>query len=226
MDFPSSQVELLHFACTKNTNIGLQFLASGSFDWNPPNFMKSAWNPADFMKSGRFQVKSGRFHLKSTHNLIKSDVSTKTLQFGGCMEGAMTPDFMKSSPAFIKLDSFGWNTCFYKVLGGFHMKSRRISPEICRISGEKSPDSGKIRRILWMWAFGWWSSIGLSFERPNKEIKRAVIETTGVWRHDDTMSRRYDITSFCDTHWSNLRFIGLFFSKTVCRIHRCLYRQQ
>ena len=27
------------------------------------------------------------------------------------------------SPAFIKLDSFGWNTCFYKVLGGFHMKS-------------------------------------------------------------------------------------------------------
>ena len=30
-----------------------------------------------FMKSGRFQV-------KSTQNLIKSDVSTKTLQFGGC----------------------------------------------------------------------------------------------------------------------------------------------
>ena len=42
-----------------------------------------------FMKSGGFQV-------KSTQNLIKSDVSTKTLQFGGCMEGAMTPDFMKS----------------------------------------------------------------------------------------------------------------------------------
>ena len=34
-----------------------------------------------FMKSGRFQV-------KSTQNLIKSDVSTKTLQFGGCMEVA------------------------------------------------------------------------------------------------------------------------------------------
>ena len=49
------------------------------------------------MKSSTFQVKSGGFHLKSTHNLIKSDVSTKTLQFGGgCMEGAMTPDFMKS----------------------------------------------------------------------------------------------------------------------------------
>ena len=41
-----------------------------------------------FMKSGGFQVKSTGFHLKSTQNLIKSDVSTKTLQFGACMEGA------------------------------------------------------------------------------------------------------------------------------------------
>ena len=49
------------------------------------------------LKSGGFHMKSGRFHLKSTQNLIKSDVSTKTLQFGGgCREGAMTPDFMKS----------------------------------------------------------------------------------------------------------------------------------
>ena len=31
------------------------------------------------------------------------------------------------SPAFIKLNSFGWNICFYKVLGGF-------SHEICHIS--------------------------------------------------------------------------------------------
>ena len=41
-------------------------------------------------------MKSGGFQVKSTQNLIKSDVSTKTLQFGGCMEGAMIPDFMKS----------------------------------------------------------------------------------------------------------------------------------
>ena len=76
-----------------------------------------------------------------------------------------------------------------------------------------------------MWAFAWWSSIGLSFERP---IKRVVIETTGVWRHDVTTRRRshYDITSFCDTHWSNLRFIGLFFPKRSGRIHRCPYRYQ
>ena len=39
------------------------------------------------MKSGRFQVKSSRFQVKSTQNLIKSDVSTKTLQFGGAWRG-------------------------------------------------------------------------------------------------------------------------------------------
>ena len=48
------------------------------------------------MKSGRFHLKSGGFQVKSTQNLIKSDVSTKTSVWGGCMEGAMTPDFMKS----------------------------------------------------------------------------------------------------------------------------------
>ena len=46
--------------------------------------------------------------------------------------------------------------------------------------------------------------------RNDYKIKQVVIETTGVWRHDVTKTRRYDVTSFCDTHWSNLRFIGLF----------------
>ena len=53
-------------------------------------------------------LKSGRFHMKSTHNLIKSDASTKTLQFGGCMEGAMTPDFMKSRVIAPLLHSSNW----------------------------------------------------------------------------------------------------------------------
>ena len=52
------------------------------------------WNPADFMKS--------------TQNLIKSDVSTKTLQFGGCREGAMTQDFMKSWVIAPLLHSSNW----------------------------------------------------------------------------------------------------------------------
>ena len=38
----------------------------------------------------------------------KSDVSTKTLQFGGCMEGAMTPDFMKSRVIAPLLHSSNW----------------------------------------------------------------------------------------------------------------------
>ena len=42
-----------------------------------------------------------------------------------------------------------------------------------------------------------------------------VIETTGVWCHDDMTSWHYNVMSFCDTHWSNLRFIGLFFQNAV-----------
>ena len=54
-------------------------------------------------------MKSGGFHqVKSTQNLIKSDVSTKTLQFGGCREGAMTPDFMKSGVIAPLLHSSNW----------------------------------------------------------------------------------------------------------------------
>ena len=53
-------------------------------------------------------MKSGGFQVKSTQNLIKSDVSTKTLQFGGCMEGAMTPDFMKSGVIAPLLHSSNW----------------------------------------------------------------------------------------------------------------------
>ena len=35
-------------------------------------------------------------------------------------------------PAFIKLKSFCWNTCCYKVLGGFHMKSGWNPPDFER----------------------------------------------------------------------------------------------
>ena len=73
------------------------------------------------MKSGGFhEIRriSGEIHP----NLINSDVSAKTLQFGGgCMEGAMTPDFMKSKVIVPLLHS----SC------GFH-EIRRISCEIER----------------------------------------------------------------------------------------------
>ena len=34
--------------------------------------------------------------MKSTQNLIKANVSTKTIQFDECRRGAMNQDFMKS----------------------------------------------------------------------------------------------------------------------------------
>ena len=56
-------------------NIGLQFLASG------------------LSKFHEIRMKSGRFHVKSTENLIKANVSTKTIQLDECRRGAMTQDF-------------------------------------------------------------------------------------------------------------------------------------
>ena len=49
----------------------------------------------------------------------------------GVQGGGYDPGFHEilvhsPSTAFIKLNSFGWNICFYKVLGGFHMKSTRF----------------------------------------------------------------------------------------------------
>ena len=125
---------------------------SFDFTWNPVDFMKSTWNLVDFRWNLVDFMKSGRFQVKSTQNLINSDVSTKTIQFDECRRGAMTLDFMKSgviAPSMHppKLKSFCWNIWIYKVLGGFHLKSAGFHE---------------------LWAFVWWSSIGLStFERPN-----------------------------------------------------------
>ena len=53
------------------------------------------------------------------------------------------------------------------------MKSTRFHGEICQISWWNLPDFmvksarfHEIRQISWTWAFGWWSSIGLSIGRP------------------------------------------------------------
>ena len=75
--------------------------------WSFESRKTYTWSSPKSSHSG-FQVKSGRFQVKSTPNLIKSDVSAKTLQFGGCMEGAMTPDFMKSKVIAPLLHSSNW----------------------------------------------------------------------------------------------------------------------
>ena len=72
-----------------------------------------------------FHVKSGGFHMK---NLINQMFQQKLFSLGGCRGRGYDLGFYEilghsPHPAFIKLKSFCWNTCFYKVLGGFHMKS-------------------------------------------------------------------------------------------------------
>ena len=126
---------------------------------------------------------SPRFHLWNPPKIIKASVSAKTLQFDECRVGAMTKDFMKSAGFHMKstwnpLDfkimrfcmmikyrsfvfqktnqkSFCWNIWFYKVWGGFHLKSTRFH-EIWQISCE-------IKRPL---ARNCNPMIGLSIERP------------------------------------------------------------
>ena len=119
----------------------------------------SPWNLVDF--TCEIQQSSPRFHLWNPPKIIKASVSAKTLQFDECKVGAMTKYFMKSTwnPLDFKImsfcmmikyrsfifqktnqKSFCWNIWFYKVWGGFHLKSTRfheicwISPEIRRIS--------------------------------------------------------------------------------------------
>ena len=98
----------------------------------------NSWNPADFT----LKI-SGGFQVKSTQNLINSDVSAKTLQFGGGVHGGgYDPRFHEiqghsPSPAFIKLNSFCWNIWIYKVLGGFHLSQiSEIHQSEMRISCE------------------------------------------------------------------------------------------
>ena len=82
------------------------------------------------MKSGRFHEIhwiSGEIHPKP----YKIRCFIKNSSVWGVHGGGYDPRFHEIQghspfPAFIKLNSFGWNICFYKVLGGFHLKSARF----------------------------------------------------------------------------------------------------
>ena len=110
---------------------------SFDFTWNPPDFMKSAGFHEIRMKSGGFheiRMKSGGFH-EIHPNLIKSE------------------EFLLKHQK-----SFCSNIWFYKVWGGFYLKSAGFHGEIRRISWNP-PDftdfmksagfHGEIRRISW-----------------------------------------------------------------------------
>ena len=80
-----------------------------------------------FLKSSGFHVKSSGF-LEIHPKLYKIRCFNQNSSVWGVQGGGYDPGFHEilvhsPSPAFIKLNSFGWNICFYKVLGGFHMKS-------------------------------------------------------------------------------------------------------
>ena len=71
--------------------------------------------------SGEIQQISGEIHPKP----YKIRCFNKNSSVWGVHGGGYDPGFHEiqghsPSPAFIKLNSFGWNICFYKLLGGFH----------------------------------------------------------------------------------------------------------
>ena len=220
----------------------------------------SGWNPLDFMKSlviiPTLHSSNWRVFAETLAFIIWVDFTGEICQISWVKSGGFHEILGHSPhPAFIKLKSFCWNTCFYNfgwisqvksgwnpldftgeihqisrvksptllstnwrvfaetlafiILGGFHRwylgEICRISPEICHISQiswnpldftwnlldftdfmKSTGFHGEICQISWnlyeicqmswnlldfmksarfhgMWAFVWWSSIGLSF---------------------------------------------------------------
>ena len=153
----------------------------------------SPWNLVDFTHE-IWQI-SPRFDLWNPPKIIKASVLAKTLQFDECRVGDFTleiqwispwnlvdftceiggfhPRFHLWNPAeFTQISSmkstqnykskcFSKNSSIWWMQGGgydqgFH-KIHLISHEICQISK--------------LWAFAWWSSIGLSFfKRPIRRV--------------------------------------------------------
>ena len=172
----------------------IQWISPRFHLWNPPKIIKASVSAKtlqfdecrvgamtkDFtLKSGGFHpwnpVFSHRFHLWNPPKIIKASVLAKTLQFDECRVGAMTKDFMKStrfhpeiwwiSPRFHL-----WNPP--KIIKA-SVSAKTLQFDECRVDAgwglwpRISWNPHEIRRISKLWAFAWWSSIGLSFfERP------------------------------------------------------------
>ena len=105
---------------------------------NPPDFTGqihqiSGWNLVDFMKS---LVIAPTLHSSNWRVFAETLAFIIWVDFTGEI-WVKSADFMgeilghSPHPAFIKLKSFCWNTCFYN-LGGFH---RWNLGEICRFHG-------------------------------------------------------------------------------------------
>ena len=135
--------------------------------WNPPDFKvksptlhSSNWRV--FAETLAFIILGGfhRWNLGEIHQISQ----VKSTRFQGEIP----------HPAFIKLKSFCWNTCFYnfgwisQVISGWNrpdftdfMKSAGFHLKSAGFHGFHEIFHG-------MWAFAWWSSIGLFFRKTNK----------------------------------------------------------
>ena len=160
------------------------------------------WNPAEFT-----QISS----MKSTQN-YKSKCFSKNSSVWWMQGGGYDQGFHLWNPAeFTQISSMKSTQNYKSKCFRFHMKSTRFH-EICWISK--------------LWAFAWWSSIGLSFfKRP---IRRVFAETSDFIRFgvDFTWIRRispeiHQISyGFHEIHWISYRFHEI--RRISCEIERPL----
>ena len=128
----------------------------------------------DFMKSARFHeihMKYGRFHeiqwISGEIWQISGEIHPKPCKIRRVFAETSAADF--------------WNIWFHLKSTRFHgwnLPDFMDFMKSARISWWNPPDfMVKICRISWTWAFGWWSSIGLSIERPI----RCFSKTSSDW---------------------------------------------
>ena len=169
----------------------------------------SPWNLVDFTCE-IWQI-SPWFHLWNPPKIIKASVSAKTLQFDECRVGDFTLEIQWiSSWNLVDFNHEIWwispmkstqnykSKCFSKNSSVWWMQDGGYDQgfhEICWISHE-------IHWISKLWAFAWWSSIGLLyFKRP---IRRVFAETSdfirfGVdftWNPPDFMQISWNLADF------------------------------
>ena len=125
--------------------------------WNPYEIWQISWNPADF----RWNPPNWRVFAE-TSEFIRFWVDFTWNPYEIWWISWNLADFMWNPADFMwnppKLKSFCWNIWIYKVLGGFHGEIHQISWNL--------PDFRWNPPDFKLWAFMWWSSIGLStFER-------------------------------------------------------------
>ena len=102
-----------------------------------------------------------------------------------------------------------WQLAFQNP-ADFICEIRQISPEIhtknlpdfmksIRNPADFTWNPYEIHQISWMWAFAWWSSIGLSFERP---IRRDVcISTWNGWNAQNDWLQLKSVNIFGTGDW-------------------------